>query len=447
MSTVTNDLRSSPEADQVLDRVNSRNFRKLMPLLVAVYVIAFIDRTNIGMAKEALEADIGLSAAAYGLGAGLFFAFYAILEIPSNLLMHRFGARFWIARIMITWGVISMAMALVQNEWSFYLIRVLLGASEAGLYPGIIYFISFWFPRKTRAKAIGIFLLGVSLANIIGAPLGGLLLQMHGFLGLTGWQWMFLLEGAPAVLLAFVVWNYLPDRPEEAKWLSADEKQALRTQLELEDDGTDSEKSSLHALMLVVKDPVLWLIIAVYFTHQIAVYSLSYFLPSMIRSFSPGMGSIQVGLITAIPWIAAAIGSVLLPQHATTLFKQRAMVSGGLVAVAAGLTIAAISSSLTSALIGFALAAFWFFIIQSVLFTFPAARFTGAAAAAAIALTNTVGLLGGFTGPTVMGRLETSTGNPLAGLWFIVALAVVGGLLAWGVKGRTQPELVEDTTR
>lgn len=444
MTATPNDLVSRSESDRVLDRINSRNFRKLMPLLVAVYVIAFIDRTNIGMAKEALEADIGLSAAAYGLGAGLFFAFYAILEIPSNLLMHRFGARFWIARIMITWGIISMCMALVQNEWSFYLVRVLLGAAEAGLYPGIIYFISFWFPRKTRARAIGIFLLGVSLANIIGAPLGGLLLQMHGLLGLTGWQWMFLLEGFPAVILAFVVWHYLPDRPGDAKWLSEDEKSALQRQLESEDDGTDSERSDLHALLLVVKDGILWLIIAVYFTHQIAVYSLSYFLPSMIKSFSPGMGSIEVGLITAIPWIAAAIGSVLLPRHATSLFKQRAMISGGLASVAVGLTLAALSGSLALAVVGFALAAFWFFVIQSVLFTFPAARFTGAAAAAAIALTNTIGLFGGFTGPTVMGRLETSTGNPLAGLWFIVCLTCVGALLAWGVKGRSKAELEKD---
>lgn len=428
--------------EKLLEKVNKTNFKKLMPLLVTVYVIAFIDRTNIGMAKEALEVDIGLTAAAYGLGAGLFFAFYALLEIPSNLMMYKFGARFWIARIMVTWGVISIAMAFVWNEASFYVIRVLLGAAEAGLYPGIIYYISFWFPRKARARATGIFLLGVSLANIIGAPLGGLLLQMHGFLGFTGWQWMFVIEGLPAVLLAIVVWKILPDKPSEAKWLSDDDKNVLEQQLRSEDDGQQSEKADLRALWVVMKDPMIWLIIVVYFTHQVAVYSLSYFLPSMIKSYSPEMGTVFIGLVTAIPWIAAAIGSVWLPKYAVTLKKQKLMVSGGLACVAVGLTIAALSGNLALAVVGFAIAAFWFFIIQSVLFTFPSARFTGAAAAAGIALINTIGLLGGFTGPTMMGGLESSTGNPLAGLWFIIGLACAGAILGLGLSNKKRKKNV-----
>jgi MFS family permease len=430
-------LKTGRTRDEMLESINSRNFRKLMPLLVVVYVIAFIDRTNIGMAKAALETDIGLSAAAYGLGAGLFFAFYAILEIPSNLAMYKFGARFWITRIMITWGIIAMAMAFVWNDYSFYAIRVLLGAAEAGLYPGIIYYISFWFPRKTRAKAIGIFLLGVSVANIIGAPIGGLLLQMHGFLGIAGWQWMFILEGIPAVLLALLVWKRLPDRPNDAAWLTSEEKALLDDQLKSEDDGASSEHSSLKSLLVVIKDPMIWLIVVIYFTHQIAVYSLSYFLPSMISQFNPEMGSLAVGLITAIPWIAAAIGSLIVPKFAVTLLKQKLIVFSGFSCVAVGLAIAAKSPVLTVAVVGFSLAAFWFFVIQSVLFTFPTARFSGAAAAAAVALVNTIGLLGGFTGPTVMGRLEEATGNALAGLWFIVGLACVGGLLCWGLNNRS----------
>lgn len=427
---------ADPTKRSRLEQITKTNFGKLMPLLVTVYIISFIDRTNIGMAKAALQADIGLSAAAYGLGAGLFFAFYAVLEIPSNLILHRVGARFWIARIMITWGVISMAMAFVWNDISFYAVRMLLGAAEAGLYPGIILYITYWFPRAHRARAIGLFLLGVSLANIIGAPLGGLLLGLDGMGGLQGWQWMFIIEGLPAVALAFVVWFRLPDKPLEAKWLTADDKVLLSDQLASEDDGAASESEGLRSLGTVAKDPIIWLIIAVYFTHQIAVYSLSYFLPSMIKSFGAGMSDLTVGLITAIPWVAAAVGSLLMPRLGTTLLRQKALISGGLCAVAAGLAAAALSGgNLVFAVAAFAFAAFWFFVIQSVLFTFPPRRLSGAATAAGIAMVNTFGLIGGFVGPTVMGALETSTGNPLAGLWFIVVLAVIGGLLAWGLKG------------
>ncbi|MBO1805976.1 MFS transporter [Leucobacter ruminantium] len=407
-----------------------------MPLMIVIYIIAFIDRTNIGMAKSALEVDIGLTAAAYGLGAGLFFFAYSLLEVPSNLLMHKLGARFWIARIMITWGVLSMLMAVVWNEWSFYILRVLLGAAEAGLYPGMILYITYWFPRADRARAIGLFLLGVSLANIIGAPLGGALLQLDGLGGLHGWQWMFIIEGLPAVLLAFWVWFKLPDRPRQAKWLSDEDKQLLEEQLAAEDDGKGAQAHGFRALLPVAKDRILWLVIAVYFTHQVAVYSLSYFLPSMIAGFDPDMAPLTVGLITAIPWISAAIGSVLMPRLGTTIGRQKALVSGGLVAVAAGLLISVLSGhNLLLAVIGFVLAAFWFFVIQSMLFTFPGRRLSGMAVAAGIALINTVGLFGGFLGPTIMGSLETATGNPLAGLWFIIGLAVCGALLALGLKG------------
>ena len=427
---------ADPTKRQRLEQITKVNFGKLMPLMIAAYIIAFIDRTNIGMAKNALEADIGLSAAAYGLGAGLFFTAYSLLEVPSNLIMHKVGARFWIARIMITWGVISMLMAVVWNEWSFYILRILLGAAEAGLYPGMILYITYWFPRKDRARAIGLFLLGVSFANIIGAPLGGLLLQMDGFLGLHGWQWMFIIEGIPAVLLAFVVWKKLPNKPDGASWLSDEDRALLNEQLEAEDDGVGHQAHGFRSLVPVAKDPIIWLVIVVYFTHQVAVYSLSYFLPAMISGFDADMSTLTVGLITAIPWIAAAIGSVLMPRLGTTLTKQKMMVSGGLVSVAVGLTVAALSGgSLAVAVVGFAFAAFWFFVIQSMLFTFPDRRLTGAAVAAGIALVNTFGLFGGFLGPTIMGALETSTGNPLSGLWFIIGLAVVGSILAWGLRG------------
>jgi MFS family permease len=412
----------------------TKNFRRLMPILVIAYIISFIDRTNIGMAKEGLETDIGISASAYGLGAGLFFVFYAVLEVPSNLMLHKVGARFWIARIMLTWGILSMCMALVWNEASFYVLRMLLGAAEAGLYPGIILYISYWFPKKTRAKAIGIFLLGVSLANIIGAPLAGVLLEMDGFGGLHGWQWMFLVEGAPAVLMCFWIWFRLPNKPADASWLSDREKEDLAMVISADDDGDQSEHGDLRALAPVLRDRQIWLVVAIYFTHQIAVYSLSYFLPSMIKSYNDDMSALTVGLITALPWIAAAVGSIILPRYATNITRSKALVSGGLVLVAGGLLIAATSGFIV-ALIGFCISALMLFVIQSILFTFPTNRLSGASAASGIAFINTCGLVGGFVGPMVMGRLEDATGNSLAGLWFIIILTACGAVLAWGLRG------------
>ncbi|ALC07116.1 Major facilitator family transporter [Corynebacterium deserti GIMN1.010] len=435
--------------DPRLPGIVSRNYRKLMPILVLAYIIAFIDRTNIGMVKEELDVHVGISAAAFGLGAGLFFVAYAFLEIPSNLIMHKVGARFWIARIMLTWGILSMAMAFVWNEASFYVLRILLGAAEAGLYPGIILYITYWFPKKERAKAIGVFLLGVSLANIIGAPLAGLLLQMHGFLGLHGYQWMFIIEGAPAVLLCFWVWFRLPNGPREAKWMSEDEKNLLIDVLKQEDTGEKTEHGGLRALGPVLKDLQIWLVVLIYFAHQIAVYSLSYFLPSMIRSYNDSMDPLTVGLITALPWIAAAIGSVLLPRFATNTSRARMLVSGGMILIAGGLFIAA-RSGFVVAVVGFCISAFMLFVIQSVLFTFPSNRMSGAAAASGIAFINTCGLIGGFIGPTVMGSLEESTGNQLAGLWFIMVFALIAAALAWLLKYKSSdehtPALAQPTT-
>ena len=216
--------------------LNSLMLRKLMPLLVIVYVISFLDRTNIALAKHSMSIDLGISAAAYGLGAGLFFLTYAAFEIPSNLIMHRVGARFWITRIMVTWGALSVAMAFVTGETSFYVMRLLLGAAEAGLFPGVMLYLTYWFGREERARATGYFLLGVCVANIVGGPLGGALLELDGRLGFHGWQWLFVIEGVPAILLAFVAWKMLPDRPTSAPWLSREDAIALERRLAAEQD-------------------------------------------------------------------------------------------------------------------------------------------------------------------------------------------------------------------
>jgi len=398
--------------------LNRLMLRKLMPLLVIVYVISFLDRTNIALAKHSMSIDLGISAAAYGLGAGLFFLTYAAFEIPSNLIMHRVGARFWITRIMVTWGALSVAMAFVTGETSFYVMRLLLGAAEAGLFPGVMLYLTYWFGREERARATGYFLLGVCVANIVGGPLGGALLELDGSLGFHGWQWLFVIEGVPAILLAFVVWKMLPDRPTSASWLSRDEAVALERRLAAEQDAQGGGHGA-GALRSVLGDRQVWLAILVYFCHQLTIYTVIFFLPGIIGAsgkFSP----LMIGMLSATPWVAAAIGAATLPRFASDSSKSRRILVAGLVIMASGMLIAAWASPVIG-LLGVCLSALMFFVVQSIIFTFPQSRLSGSALAGGLGLVNSCGLLGGFVGPTVMGIIEQTTGRAMNGL---VCLAI-----------------------
>jgi len=415
---------------------------KLMPLLVIVYVISFLDRTNIALAKHSMGVDLGLSSAAYGLGAGLFFLTYALFEIPSNLIMHRVGARFWITRIMITWGLLSIGMAFVRGETSFYVMRLLLGVAEAGLFPGVMLYLTYWFGPEERARATGYFLLGVCLANIVGGPLGGALLELDGALGMRGWQWLFVVEGLPAVLLAFIVWKKLPDGPESAPWLSKDEIAALRLRLapDVQSDAHGGHRG--HSFRSAIGDAQVWLAIFVYFCHQLTIYTTIFFLPGVIGAsghFSPFV----IGVLSATPWVAAAIGAAVLPRHASSASRSRWLLVGGLVMMAAGLLVAAYAPPVIG-LLGLCASAFMFFVVQSIIFTYPASRLSGEALAGGLALVNTCGLLGGFVGPTVMGMIEQSTGKPMDGLVVLAAaLAVAAVCSMWLRYGKPREGVAE----
>lgn len=409
----------------MLDKVTeSLVMRRLMPLLVIAYIISFLDRTNIALAKTHLEVNLGISAAAYGLGAGLFFLTYALAEIPSNLIMHRLGARFWITRIMATWGLISAGMSLVQGPTSFYLMRMLLGVTEAGLFPGVMLYITYWFGRETRAKATGYFLLGVSLASIIGGPLGGALLEMEGVFGLHGWQWMFGLEGLLAVSFAVVIWRKLPDRPATAKWLDSLQRSRLEQRLEAEASEVIAATGKRGASVLgAFTDPQILLAIFVYFCHQITIYTVIFYLPGIIAGYGK-LSDLTIGCLSTLPWIASAIGTVVLPRMAYTPKRSSRLLGGGLTAMAAGLLIAAWATPVV-AMFGFCLAGVFFFAVQSVIFTFPASRLTGKGLATGMAFVNTCGLLGGFLGPSVMGAIESHTGSTHDGLIAIAVLLLV----------------------
>ncbi|HGM5490917.1 TPA: MFS transporter [Serratia fonticola] len=408
---------------------NAKIYKHLMPLLIIVYIISFIDRTNIGIARASMSIDLGLSATAYGLGAGLFFLTYSTMEIPSNLIMARVGARFWITRIMFTWGVISAGMAFVTGPTSFYVMRLLLGAAEAGLYPGIILYLTYWFGREDRARAVGMFLLGVCIANIIGAPLGGALLMLDGLGGLHGWQWMFIVEGIPAVLLAFYVYAVLPNKPRDAKWLTKTDIEYIENKLAAEQPvGVD--KNQKFSFKTAFTNKTFMLIVAIYFTHQISVYSLTYFLPSIINSYGK-MSTLMLGLLTAIPWIAAALGGFFLPKYANTASRSRIMLVSGFTSMAVGFLIGVLGGPVLG-LIGFCIGASMFFVVQSIIFTYPATLMSGPMLAGGLGLLACLGITGGFFGPYVFGLLEDRTGSPSAGLWFAIVLqtlAVIGA--AW----------------
>ena len=408
--------------------LNALMFRKLMPMLIIAYVISFLDRTNISLAKSHMAVDLGISAAAYGFGAGLFFLSYALMEVPSNLIMHKVGARLWITRIMVTWGLLSAGMAFITDETTFYIARALLGAAEAGLFPGVMLYLTYWFGREQRARASGYFLIGVCLANIISGPVGGALLQMDGIMGWHGWQWLFFLEGIPAVLLAVVIWRKLPNGPSSATWLSKEQASEVELNLKKEHDEEMASGNVGHSFKGVLKIPQIWLAISVYFCHQVSVYSVIFFLPSIIATYG-GLTSIQIGLLNSIPWVAAALGAALLPRFAVTPSISRKMMFGGLLLMAAGLMLAAYTSPLV-ALIGFALTASMFFVVQPIIFLFASSRLAGVGMAAGLALVNTFGITGGFFGPSLLGFIEQTTGSTKNGLIIVAGLLTIAALLS-----------------
>ena len=417
---------NTPEAR----RINTLMFARLMPLLVAGYILNFLDRTNIALAKSAMQHDVGISPAAYGLGAGLFFLAYSACEVPSNLILQRVGARPWITRIMLTWGLVSMAMCLARGPASFYALRIMLGVAEAGLFPGVLFYLTRWFGPREQARATGYFLMGVSLANVIGGPIGGAILGLGGAFGLAGWQWLFLLEGAPAVLFALVIWRFLPDGPASAKWLTADEKQLVLNNLQRERAvfAPAAERRIKRAFL----HPQVLLSILVYFLHQIAFYGVTFFLPSIIRAWG-GLSELQIGLLTGLPWLAAFIGAATLPLIATRGGWTRLLMTGGLFLLALCL-LAPLALPPAAALLVFCLGMAVMSPIQAVVFTYPPARFEGLALAAGLGFLNALGVTGGFVGPYIMGAIEQATGKASNGLIFMSAAVALAGLASLGLR-------------
>jgi len=400
--------------------------RRLIPFLFLLFVVNFLDRVNVGFAALQMNADLGFTPEIFGFGVGLFFIAYLLFEIPSNLLMQKVGARFWIARIMISWGVLSTAMAFISGTTSFYALRFLLGLAEAGFVPGILLYLGQWFPAKARAAAVAKFMTASAISIVIGAPISGAVMSLGGFLGLKGWQWMFILEGVPAVLLGLVVLAYLTDRPGGANWLSAEQRAWLTATLERE--AAAKSGHGMSDLRAGLRDSKIWLIGAVYFCIGIGFYGVSLWLPQIVRQLS-GLSSFMVGLLTALPFMGAAAAMVLNGRHSDRTGERRWHVIVSCLLGAAGFGIGALATSPVVAFLGVCLGAIGIWGSIGVFWSLPMAFLGSTAAAAGIALVNSLGNVGGFVGPYLIGWLRARTPDFSASLLLIAGFLVLGCLL------------------
>jgi ACS family tartrate transporter-like MFS transporter len=408
--------------------------RRLIPFMFVLYIVSYLDRVNVSFASLQMNAALGFSARIYALGAGIFFIGYFLFEVPSNLILHRVGARLWMARILVTWGVISSAMMFVKGTSSFYALRFLLGIAEAGFFPGMILYLTYWFPAHARGRAVGRFMTATAVASVIGGPLSGLLLEMDGWQGLSGWQWLFLIEGLPAVLLGFITFVYLPDGPKNAKWLNTEEKKWIEDTLERERQQTVS--GGQHSMNDAMRSGRVWTFAMIYFAIIMSFYGITFWLPQIVQGFS-GMRALAVGLITTIPWIGAAIGMVLLSRNSDASGERRWHVAMSAVGGAAGLIAAGLLHNPMLELAALSLAAAGIWGTLGPFWALSSESLAGTGAAAGIALINSVGNLGGFLGPYLVGWIRDRTGSFTLALVALAMFPLVGALVTLSSRHAT----------
>jgi MFS transporter, ACS family, tartrate transporter len=401
---------------------------RLMPLLMLGYFCAYLDRVNVGFAGLTMNKALGFSEGAFGFGAGVFFVGYFLAEIPSNLLLAKVGARVWIARILITWGIMSGLTAFVWNEWSFFGVRFLLGLAEAGFYPGVVLYLTWWFPSAYRSRMQAIFQSASVISLIIGPPVSAWLLTLDGAMGLQGWQWLFLLEAIPPIIMCFVVWIWLTDRPQDATWLRPDQRTWLTERLAQE----DSQRESIHhyGLAETLRNPRVWWLTLVYFGQNVSNYGLLIFLPQIVKSF--GISTAMTGFVSALPFIFAAVTMIYWGYRSDRTGSRTAYVTAACVLCAAGLAACTFIGTDRPAMmmVALVLGVIGQQAIAPTFWPLPTAMLSGAAAAGGIALINAVGNLGGFLGPYMFGLIKDATGgNNMVALLALAAAPVVSAVV------------------
>ncbi len=424
----------SSELSSALSKVR----RRLVPFLFLLYIVAYLDRINVGFAALQMNRALGFSDTVYAMGAGVFFLSYTAFEIPSNVILARVGARLWIARIMLTWGLVSSATMFVRSAEGFYALRFLLGAAEAGFFPGIIYYLTRWIPGRDRARTVAAFMTAVLAAGIIGGPVSGAILALGGAGGLAGWQWLFLLEGVPAVVLGVIVWLKLDDGPEQAAWLTARERAVLLERLRQDDAARPRQVETTTAALV---DPTLWMLAAVYFTIPVALYAIGFFLPQMIQSASSGgtpLGTFAIGVLSAIPYVVGGVGMVVVGRHSDVTGERRWHVALSAIGGGAAFALAGAAGQifgLGGSIAAISLATLGLAAMFGPFWSLATSFTSGTGAAAGIALINSVGNIGGFVGPSVVGYLRDLTSSFTLGFVFIGAVLALGGVLVLTLKG------------
>lgn len=408
--------------------------RHVLPLFVVMFIVNYIDRVNIGFVRTHMETDLGIGAAAYGLGAGLFFVGYALFEVPSNMLLQRFGARAWLTRIMFTWGLVAMGMAFVQGETSFYVMRFLLGVTEAGFYPGVLYYFTQWLPASERGKAMAIFLSGSAIASIISGPITGALLSVTG-LGLHGWQWMFLIEGGASVALCGFVYFWLQSHIHEAKWLTLSEQTTLSAAIAEEQRVREAEHVVKPSIFKLLADTQILVFCFIFFSVALTIYGATFWLPSMIKKMG-NVSDFEVGLFNSIPWIISIAAMYGFAALAAKFKHQQAWVATTLLIAAVGMFMSTYGGPVF-AFVAICFAAVGFKAASALFWPIPQAYLDARIAAAVLALINSVGNLGGFVAPTVFGFLEEKTGSIQGGLYGLAATSVLAAIVVF--FARTKP--------
>lgn len=427
--------------DEPLERKTLKKAtQRLIPLLFALYIVAYLDRVNVGFAALQMNQDLGFSPTVYGIGSGIFFLGYFLFEIPSNLILERIGARVWIARIVITWGMIAAAMMFVRSPLSFYVLRFCLGVAEAGFFPGVILYLMNWFPAAQRAKIVALLMSATAIAGVVGGPISGLLLSLHGVLGIAGWQWLFLLEGLPAIALGFVVLQQLCDRPEQAQWLELEEQRWLQARIQLENDYKARHKR--YTLRQALTNPKVWLLSLVYFTLVIGLYGISFWVPQILKSFS-GLSDVGIGLVSGVPYLIGAIAMVRVGKHSDKTRERYIHVAIPAFVGALGLVLCAYSHHAMTAIASLSLAALGVWSALGPFWALPTTFLQGTAAAGSLALINAVGNLGGFVGPYVMGLFKDATGQFTNGLLILAVALLVGGMLTLILRHESLLEIVD----
>jgi ACS family tartrate transporter-like MFS transporter len=425
-------------ADQVDgQRVFSKIAWRLIPYIFILYILAYLDRVNVGFAALEMKRDLSLSDTVYGTGAGIFFLGSSLFDLPSNLLLGKVGPRLWIARIMITWGIIATCMMLVKGPHSFYALRFFLGVSEAGFFPGMILYLTYWFPSRERARAVATFMTATAIAGVVGAPISSALLKLEGTLHLHGWQWLFLVEGIPTFLMGFSVLFILKDKPDDASWLTDPEKEWLDA--ELERDRKAGGATEHHSLKDAFKTPMVWVLAGIFFLDQVGIYTVNLWMPLILNSFLhagatagsniSATDASHIAKYATVPYAAAALFMVLIGWTSDRSGERRWHIAGCLLLSAIGFGWAGMAHSLTAALIAMTLAAMGYWSIMGPFWALPTRILGGQAAAGGVAIITMVGGVGGFLGPYLTGRLKDITHGFAGGLFTIAGLAVLGALL------------------